>query len=1555
MSLVNRRDALSRRHELTKLVARHQLALRQLHSVTACLANNTSLPDLLNALNNSNEQNNTPVKDTVQDEFLQANSLLRYLSNSSFASEVTASMANVRDSKRYFDESTLPFPSIPQHDGSIYASKPNRYPTHSPPPIHESTAAHGSATEATLANPTEAARPMAVAALHDPFQPLTTADSDVGLSTTERQAAAGTREVSVRPAQVAPPSVEDEANFSAATKEMLDLESPRRPAKTIHLPPQDVQEEALRQRLEAREDARRRSDLDKAPRPTHLQPQAELASSPSSTVGAYSMTTPMPAQESPDTSPDSATARDQVLPPDDLRPTSEEVQEQEEHDRILAAQKDIARKEAFGEPTPDDQLNWEAREAAARADEERRAREDVNGPEPDVVREAEATEAEQLMDGPQVKVATLLPITPVPSHDEKLTLPPSAEAPQPSSMDPQDDGDSITVVPRTKLPPIDTGKQGASKSRPQPRTAGVSSGAVGRSSISQTADEASGTPQMGRQVSSPEPISPTMNTRRSQDDGDRLPTVHMRTPRRHARQLEFQTPNNTSLPLPDLAPLKGLAGDPERDYLEPLFRIQAHDSPNSQTRALPDLVKSAQKYMSTEDHFTTLHERMDHRILRRIYHLQNANKWSLRQMERPKEPAPPVTHLDHMMAEMRWMRKDFKAERKMKKSVCMWLAARCADWVAAAPEFRKTMQIKVKSSKAKSSGPSGEQPPDLETSGESAPEDDIMPATPTYGDAVSMNLVVAPELTGVVCNLQRAGQLGKALQSLPIVGLPGPKQDARMNPLNEVSRFVVGKILPQPSGPQRKRSRYDYADDADEIGDEPSTKRLRSDRNLPPEEQEVALFHPDNKHIRDRLHANNAFRPPSEFVMPATSFYEFRNGSQWVWEDDQTLRKLAKDYSFNWSLIADEMTLPSHYKSSADRRTPWECFERWVELDSLPVEMRKTMYFKTWFQRLEQSQQAAERRYQSQVQLIQSQAQAQNGQQAHVPQRRRTVPTRVEKRKNTRYLWLVDAMRKNAKKRENNAYKQAEGEHQPFVILFTSTDITPITAQRAAAQRKSQNDNNVQQRTGPQLTPQEFSKKRQERDLQIAEAQRAHRQKMMEAQQRQLMQARVHQAGGPNGQQRPGSSGATQQHGQMQVNGHPNPNMNGQMPQQARPPLPMATRNGHLAVPQVNAQGIPQAQMQPNVQMSQQQQQQMARIAQVNAQRTAQYSAQQYQMANGTMPSPGSNMTTQQQLQHNQALLAQMSAQAHSQNQASVLSNGHQMSASPSMPPPPTPHSQQQQQQPQQLSSGHVPALMVIKNQLRSKHPHLSEDQLTSLATSELRQQSQNQTQSSNQARQNAMNAAAGIPPHQPQSQLHPNSMQQQQAYTHNQQAFQQNSHAGQQMNNSSANGVATYMNNRTDTTGTGTQHSQQQGRPPMTSAPSTSPQAAAAYANQMRQRQAQMMRSMQSPTSGPHAQLNGVSVNSNNVVNGSVNGNGSPALSHASPSMTAPPGSPALAYAGVGTAGMGVGAGRPGMPGRMGSANAGSGLGGAGISQQSPAGSVAGSSPRGMQASMAR
>ncbi|EMC91360.1 hypothetical protein BAUCODRAFT_79827 [Baudoinia panamericana UAMH 10762] len=1310
-------------------------------------------------------------------------------------------------------------------------------------------------------------------------------------------------DASVVPVYVAPPTAEDEANFSAATRELVDLESPKRPAKTVHLPPEHVQEQRYRERKEALEEERRKSEADRPLRPSHLQMQAELASSPSSTVGAYSAATPLPPQESPDTSPDSEKAAEEIVPPPkDLQPSPEAQRAKDQHDRLLAAQKEIARKDAMGsEATPDDQLNWEAREAAAREAEEQSARQGISGLEADTTNVNEGTQAEEVIQEMQVDAAVQSLAGSQPSKNEtpRSQVHDDGAASKQRAVD--DDNDNITVTPRVRPTPIDTSRRQAESATATPRmTTRVSSGAMSRKSVSEIIGESpapqSAASRLRRQDSTFEPISPMTG----RPPVDVSPAIAPHTPPRPPRPSPYQTPQRSTLPAHELAALKGVAEDPDRDYLEPLFRIQAHDSPNSHTRALPELVKSAHKYLSTEDHFTTLHERMDYRILRRIYQLQNANKWSLRQMERVKEPEQAVTHLDHMMAEMKWMRKDFKSEHKMKTSVCAWLAARCADWVAADAAGRKALQIKVRSPTVKAPKLADEQPPDLDMAGESAPEDDNFPPTPKDGGVLCTSLIVEAELNEVVGKLEKAGTLGKALRTLPVVGLRFPDQQKPARPLTALSKFTEGKVLPQATGPTHKRSRYDYEDDAELLDREPAAKRLRDASELPPEDEEIALFHPDNKAIRDRLHANTAFRPPSEFNMPATTFYEFRNGSQWIWEDDQKLRKLAKEYSFNWSLIADEMKLPTQFKSAAERRTPWECFERWVELETLPAEMRKTIYFKTWFQRLEQSQQAAERRYQAQVAAIQAQA-AQNGQggQVHVPQRRRTVPSRVQKRKNTRYIWLVDAMRKLAKKREQTAFKTAE-------------------AQRNAAGRPKAPDNNVPPRQGPAPTPQELSKRRFEHDLKLAEVQRAQRQQMLQRHHEQLLQrARtVQQQGQPNGaptQQRSSTANAPPQHPQMQANGQQQPqvNMNGQLPQQPRPALPMTTKNGHLAVPHVNAQGLPQAPMQQHGAQTAQQQQ-MLRIAQAQAQqRNGQYP--QYPMVNGNMASPGSNMTTQQHLQHNQALLAQMSAaqqqQGHGLGQAAAVhvnGSGHQMSsASPSMPPPPTPQNQAQQQ-PGQLSSGLTPALIMIKNDLRAKNPQFTEDQLNTEATRRLQMQSKAQIQSTNQVRQSAMNAAAGISHH---------------ANTMHAQAYDQN----QAANN--GDGSA--------------------------SSPHANPQAAAAYANQVRARQMQQMQMMgrmqqQQQQQQQHSQ-------SPSLAHAQLSVNGSPALAHVSPSMA--PASPAMTY-GVRppsrnqTPGGGGGLQRMSSSGSVPGLNGMPGVGG----MQSPGGTaMVQGSPRGMQASMAR
>jgi chromatin modification-related protein VID21 len=935
-----------------------------------------------------------------------------------------------------FNEASIPSPTLPLPDDATTQTKLNRA---SQQPAGASKTVESATTlakDAVAASPTylDAATQLLTSDV-DSSQPQALPQDTYGAAIPETYTQLAALEpdgpVAI-PSKIAPPEPEEEANFDDATEQLLDLDSPQRPAKVVRLPNEDAQEQTDQDESRRKSDE---SDQTKVSR-NHLQAQGEAASSPSSTVGPYSAATPMPPQDSPDTSPDSETGEQiEVLPPKDLRPSPEEQRQKEEHDRLLEAQKELARRQALGDvSTPDEQLRWEVREAAARDAEERAAREDAGGPEPDVKRQSEETEAQEVVDEVMRKRDEEKAETATPAEDSKVETQPSLKDEHVEPPAAQEDGDNITVAPRNRASlTIDTSRlQSPSTSIHQPSadqdrmTTRTSSGVLQKRTVSEILGQ---TPTHAgpsrRNVASPDTISPM--TLRHPQDTPAGPSSTFETPRRPSKQPGLpRTPSNSKSALEELMALKGAAEDPDKDYLEPLFRIQAHDSPNVRTTSLAELVRSASKTISTEDQFLTLQERLDYRILRRIYQLQNANKWSLRQMERCKEPEQPVTHHDHMMAEMKWMRKDFKAERKMKVSVCAWLARRCADWVAASSEGRKKMQIKARPSEQRKSSAesSEEQPPELEHSSESAGEDEAGPPTPQGTASLPTTLIVPPELSERVTSLQKAGKLRKALDSLPVTGFAAPPKQSTLRSLSPVSKFVHGKVLPRSTGPNRKRSRFEYEDDSAVDEEQPSSKRLRDEQNLPPDDQESALFHHENKHIRDRLHANNAFRPPSEFVMPSTQFYEFRSGSQWVWEDDQRLRKLAKEYSFNWSLIADELQLPTAVKSSAERRTPWECFERWVELEQLPTEMKKTVYFKTWFQRLEQSFQAAERRYQAHVAAIQAQN---NGQINHVPLRKKTTPSRVEKRRNTRYLWLVDAIRKGARKKEQAAYKQAEG------------------------------------------------------------------------------------------------------------------------------------------------------------------------------------------------------------------------------------------------------------------------------------------------------------------------------------------------------------------------------------------------------------------------------------------------------------------------------------------------------------------------------------------------
>ncbi|KAF2212659.1 hypothetical protein CERZMDRAFT_84312 [Cercospora zeae-maydis SCOH1-5] len=1407
--------------KLKSLASSHSAELRALLAVYNTINDNTSLNSLVNATFDADS--------ITQDEavFLQDNGL---------------SSGRTFDATALLTIRTPPASAPPQQrsDASIPIPKPETTlagPSRTPDGTPSAVATPAQAIVAAEPDEPAVSIPEVASAARGPLPALNKASAQPSPSPRaphEASALAAT----AQPVDVAVPLPEEDAQLSAPTKQLLDRQQPKAPAKTVHLPPQEVQEENLREREAA--EAQRKSEAEAKSTQRLAAPQAEAASSPSSTVGAHSAATPQAPQESPDTSPDSEIA---VEVPQDLQPSPEQIREKEEHDRVLEAQKEIARQEALGDvSTPDDQLKWEERAAAAREATERASREDVGGPEPDVKGSPRQTEAENAVDEMETDQSEVQDERP-PVGDANPVLK-AVDEEAAAEAKAQDDEDNITVSARerpqlsvdiAKQPTVEPeGSTPAVTPAPPRMTTRVSSGAMRQKSVSEILGQdrtrslsADNTPATRRVRESPVAVSPLTQRHPHDDIGTaRRDSPLIQTARLPRLLAQHRQPDDIDSAIDQLDPLKGAADDPDKDYLEPLFRIQAHESPNSRTRTLPELIKMVPKALSTEDHFISLHERLDFRMLRRIYQLQNANKWSLRQMEKQKEPPQPFTHHDHMMEEMRWMRKDFRAERQMKKSVCAWLAQRCADWYHADAEERVGMQVKAKKTPSDAREESADSVPDLD-GGESGREDELGPPTPREGSPLPTTVLIPPELKGTVDRLDQSGKLSKVLAALPHAGLLDLTGRHRSRSYTAVSKFVEGRVLPTVSRPSLKRSRYEYDDEDELLEAQPNSKRLREDARSHPDRSDCALFDPVNKPIRDRLHSNNAFRPPSEFLMPNTQFYEYRAGSQWVWEDDQKLRKLAKDYSFNWSLIADEMSLSTRYKSSAERRTPWECFERWVDLESLPADMRKTVYFKTWYARLEQAQQASERRYQQQVQAIQQQA-AQNGAPSHVPMRRKTTPTRVEKRRSTRYLWMVEGFRKLAKKREQAAWKQAE------------------TA-RAAAQRKTQADANPPVRS-MKMTPQEFSKKRAERDAAMLEQARQHRAKIIEAQRQQLAAARAAQqmqmAGGPQaqaaaGQQRPPGANMPAQQAQMQVNGQHVPSVNAQMAasQQGRTNLQMAQRNGHLVPPHVNGQGIPQAQMQARAP-------QMAQHANLQAQplpqqmRNAQYAGQQYPVANG-------NTVPTQQLQENQALLAAF--QQRQQQQGSSTHNANQqINGSPSMPPPPTP-----QTAPQKLSSGHTPQIYAIQNQLRAANPSLSDEQVQTLAIQQLSKQTSQS--SSNQARQNAMNAASGI------ANQAQNGMPSQ--------AYQQKQ--GQYVQRSVANGV-----NGVYSQVNGAANTQQLGGSAMSPQANTnSSQAQEDYRAQlMRNQQLQMpqMRQMQSPGTG-HAQLYS-----------------SPVANNASPHMTA-------------------------------------------------------------------
>jgi chromatin modification-related protein VID21 len=524
-------------------------------------------------------------------------------------------------------------------------------------------------------------------------------------------------------------------------------------------------------------------------------------------------------------------------------------------------------------------------------------------------------------------------------------------------------------------------------------------------------------------------------------------------------------------------------------YFMPLIVHQAYQNTRG-VQPLDQLLMSAHKTITTSNAHVTFRDHQTTKVLRRIHSLQLEGKWSFRQPKRSPEPNRPTAHWDELLKEAKWMRTDFREEKKWKMAVARALASACAEWVDADENDRKLLQVNAFIPPAESTHRiSNSEPerdsvapvvershstPELEASRENDSPTDEFDEEPRASmlDAVAPGVMFTSHFDDLVFPLSNSLATNKLLENLPVWGpqfklpqsdLPTSEVDPDASwrrPALPLSKFATGQIILKDEGPPRKKSRYEYEYEDEE--DDQALKRAI----LEPALRDVALFNPENKHIRDRIHSSHQFRPPSENPMPLQSFFECRMSSQWTWAEDDELKQLVREYSYNWQLISNMLSSRSLFSSSAERRTPWECFERWIHLEGLPADMQKTHYFRAYNNRLE----AAQRNVMAQAALPPQQANAAGA--AITPVRRRTTTSvRVERRRNQKHLTLVDAMRKLAKKRETSLQKQ---QHAAGLAAMRKAN---EAAQPPPAQR---------------YTPQEFSRLKHERELQMMERVQRH-------------------------------------------------------------------------------------------------------------------------------------------------------------------------------------------------------------------------------------------------------------------------------------------------------------------------------------------------------------------------------------------------------------------------------------------------------------------------------
>lgn len=348
----------------------------------------------------------------------------------------------------------------------------------------------------------------------------------------------------------------------------------------------------------------------------------------------------------------------------------------------------------------------------------------------------------------------------------------------------------------------------------------------------------------------------------------------------------------------------------------------------AQTLPLVKLMPSTHKVVTSTMFETALTEGKINVVHSRIEELKRQGKWSLRQ---PTKFVDPIrsnvrTHWDNLLSEMNWMAIDFREEKKLKIATCAFIAQSISDYW----NYGKVCCVKRK------------------------------PITHTVSqdEDVNMDLVNLENTTeDIETNEKDSIDISKLLQrpdpstefSPPTLPEVTPedflnaqessqsmfKVSIDLDSLNAQNRTLLEE-LPAFSSFEHFDDKYDTAPLAavskslipveDDSWYNVLFKQIVDESSVVPAQQKGLFGFSSQKRI------NTSIKPPPP---PSLKYLDLRTPTIWLPEDDQNLIEYVNQFSFNWGVVSAYLSKkPTRsYSSNIERRTPWQCFERYIQLN----------------------------------------------------------------------------------------------------------------------------------------------------------------------------------------------------------------------------------------------------------------------------------------------------------------------------------------------------------------------------------------------------------------------------------------------------------------------------------------------------------------------------------------------------------------------------------------------------------------------------------------------